>query len=71
MIAFARAGARLEHVVRTRVYVTRIADWPEIGRARGEVFGAIRPATTLVEVGALIDPRTLVEIEAEALVVAA
>ncbi len=62
----ALAGADLEDVVLTRVYLTDISRWEEVGRAHGEAFGAIRPVTTMVEVSALIDPRMLVEIEAEA-----
>jgi enamine deaminase RidA (YjgF/YER057c/UK114 family) len=64
--ALSEAGATLEHVVRTRIFTTPAADWDEIGRAHGETFGAIRPATTGVVVHALLDPRWLVEIEAEA-----
>ncbi len=66
--ALESAGARLEDVVRTRMYVTRMDHWQEIGRAHGEFFGTIRPASTMVEVSRLIDPEMLVEIEAEAIV---
>lgn len=66
--ALARAGARLAHVVRTRIYVTDITRWQEIGRAHGETFGAVRPATSMVEVRRLIDPDMLVEIEADAVI---
>jgi reactive intermediate/imine deaminase len=67
--ALERAGARLEDVVRTRIFVTDITQWESIGRAHGEVFGTIRPATAMVEVSRLIDPDMLVEIEADAVVV--
>jgi len=64
-------GAALPDVVRTRIYVTDISRWEEVARAHGEAFGAAPPVATMVQVGALIDPRMLVEIEAEAVLVRA
>ena len=66
--ALTKAGARIEDVVRTRIYVTDIAQWEAVGRAHREAFGHVMPATTMVEVSKLIDPRMLVEIEADAVV---
>ena len=66
--ALKSAGAGMRHVVRTRIFVTDILQWEEIGRVHGEFFGAIRPVTSMVEVTGLVDPEMVVEIEADAFV---
>ncbi|CBK39838.1 putative Endoribonuclease L-PSP, YjgF-like [Nitrospira defluvii] len=66
--ALVQSGASIADVVRTRIYMANIDQWQEVGRAHGEVFGSVRPATTMVEVKRLIDPDMLIEIEADAIV---
>jgi len=67
LAALRQLGAGPEHVVRTRIFVTDISQWEEVGRAHGEVFASIRPASTMVEITRLIDPALVVEIEADAI----
>jgi enamine deaminase RidA (YjgF/YER057c/UK114 family) len=67
LAALAEAGAGAQHVIRTRTYLVRVEDWEAVGRAHGEVFGDVRPASTMVVVSGFLDPRWLVEIEADAI----
>lgn len=68
LAALGEVGARAEHVVRTRMYLTDINQWEEVGRAHGEVFGEVRPATTMLQVAKMISPDMVVQIEADAYV---
>jgi enamine deaminase RidA (YjgF/YER057c/UK114 family) len=70
LAALAEAGATAEHVVRTRTYLTRAEDWEPVGRVHGEVFGHVRPANTIVVVSGFVDPRWVIEMEADAILTA-